>query len=252
MSVRGRISANVLIVILTVLFTLGVARTVQARPRVSEKSQTVDSGSFGVFLAGRRIATENFRIQQGHDVSTATSEFKLENGGTFAQKSELQITAGGDLRRYEWHELSPDKAEAVVEPNNEFLVEHLIAKPGDKPVDQPFILPTSTMVLDDYFFTHREILIWRYLAQACKGTLANCRPERLQFGVLVPRQRVSLPVTIEYVGGDKIPIRGTQHELNHFKLRSDSGEWDLWTDAQLKLVRIVMAADQLEVLRDNF
>ncbi|MFB3915406.1 MAG: hypothetical protein ACE14M_01665 [Terriglobales bacterium] len=250
MSLRGRARNSTLIIGLVVLITGSVTRPLQAKPRTSDKGQTVDSGSYGVFLAGKRIATETFRIEQGPDVSTATSEFKLEQGGNFNQKSELQITSTGDLRRYEWQELSPEKAQAVVEPNNEFLIEHLVPSPPGKPVDQPFILPTSTMVLDDYFFTHRQILIWRYLAQACKGALKDCRPERLQFGVLVPRQRVSLPVTLEYTGVDKVAIRGVERELNRFSLKSDAGEWELWTDPELKLVRILMAADKLEVVRD--
>ena len=40
--------------------------------------QTVDAGSFGVFMNGRRVATEKFSIQQNPAGSVATSEFKTE------------------------------------------------------------------------------------------------------------------------------------------------------------------------------
>ncbi len=42
--------------------------------------QVVDAGSFGVFMNGRRVATETFSIQQNAEGSVATSEFKTEPG----------------------------------------------------------------------------------------------------------------------------------------------------------------------------
>ncbi len=130
--------------------------------------QTVDAGSFGVFMNGRRVATEKFSIQQDSTGSVATSEFKTEEGvDKAAQSSELQLTATGDLKKYEWKEISPGKAQAVIVPNDNLLVEHSTNNPQDKPEEHPFLLPISTSVLDDYFFVHREILAWKYLATGC-------------------------------------------------------------------------------------
>ena len=54
--------------------------------------QNVDAGSFGVFMNGRRVATEKFSIQQSTAGSVATSEFKTEAGADkAAQSSELQL-----------------------------------------------------------------------------------------------------------------------------------------------------------------
>ena len=44
------------------------------------EGQPVDSGSFGVFMNGHRVATEKFSIQQDKNGSVATSEFKTEPG----------------------------------------------------------------------------------------------------------------------------------------------------------------------------
>lgn len=44
----------------------------------AEKMVVVDSGAFGIYVHGARVATETFQIRQGSATSTATSELKLE------------------------------------------------------------------------------------------------------------------------------------------------------------------------------
>ena len=88
-------------------------------PKEKEKEhegKNVDSGSFGVFQNGHRVGTETFSIYQTSNGSVIKSEFKTENTPPDVQTSEMQLTASGDVRRYEWKELSPEKAESVVFP----------------------------------------------------------------------------------------------------------------------------------------
>lgn len=213
----------------------------------------VDSGTLGVFMNGRRVATETFSIQQGGGGSVATSEFKTETADKAVQSSELQLTATGDIRRYEWKEISPGKAQATVTPNESFLIQRSTEGPNEKTQEQPFLLPASTSILDDYFFVHREILIWRYLATTCKqekGQVQCPANQRAQFGVLNPHARSSMQVTLEFTGREKIPVHGTDTELNRFNLKGDSGDWSLWVDDKFKLVRILIPSDNTEVLRD--
>ena len=216
--------------------------------------QMVDAGSFGVFQNGHRVATETFSIQQSGSGSVATSEFKTEEGvNKAAQSSELQLTAAGDLRKYEWKELSPGKAQAVVLPNDSLLIERVTNNPQDKQEEHPFLLPTSTSILDDYFFIHREILTWKYLATGChqdKGQVTCPVGHRAQFGTLNPHARSSMLVSLEFSGKEKVPIHGVERELNRLNLKGDSGEWALWLDNQFKLVRILIASDNTEVVRD--
>lgn len=225
-----------------------------ASKKTPATGQMVDSGTFGIFVNGRRVASETFQIEQQPTVSIAKSELKLEDGTPGpAQTSELQLTPGGDLRRYEWKELSPEKAEAVVEPQNEFLIERVTGtQPAMKPIEQPYILPASTMILDDYFFSHREILIWRYLAgcQVVEGQ-KGCKLTKQQFGVLVPRQRAPIMVTLEYAGREQLAFKGKTSDFDRFNLNADGTDWSLWFDpASHKLMRIVIAADNTEVVRE--
>jgi hypothetical protein len=217
--------------------------------------QLVDSGAMGVFLNGKRIATETFSIQQSATGSVISSQFKTDEGvvDKAAQSSELQLTPSGDIRKYEWKELAPGKAQATVAPSNEYLMEHITGGGNEKPEDQPFMLPASTSVLDDYVFIHREVLIWRYLATACKrekGAVQCPANQKTQFGAINPHQRSSLPLSVEFQGRDKVGIRGAEQEMNKFVLHSEGGDWVMWLDDQFKLQRILVAADSTEVVRD--
>jgi hypothetical protein len=242
---------------LTLALLLATPPVIAAKDKSSSNAgKVVDAGSFGVFVRGQRVATEKFQIEQGSDYSVDKSEFKADNAGEKAsQSSELQIEANGDLRRYTWRSESPEKAEEVVEPSETFLVEHLTYDGNQKKQDIPFLLPHSTVILDDYFFSHREILVWRYIASACvvSPQEKGCRLEKAQFGALVPRQHISMPVTVEYAGKEKVTIKGVERELDRFNLHSEGEDWALYLagpEDGHKLLRIVVAGAQTEILRD--
>lgn len=214
--------------------------------------QMVDSGSFSVLVNGHSAATETFSVQQlSGGGSTIKSEMK-EVGGA-SQTSELQLTAGGEIVRYEWREASPGKSQLVLVPNDQFLKETITTGPGGKSTDQPFLLPASTAVLDNNFFVHREVLAWRYLGTNCKseGGKLQCSTASADFGAVVPQDQLSTRVSLELKGREKIQVHGAERELMRVNLKGDGGgEWALWLDDQFKLVRIVIASQNTEVVRD--
>jgi hypothetical protein len=236
------------------LLLIPVASQAADNNKEKAQSQDVDSGTFGVFMNGHRVATETFSIQQNSSGSLITSDFKAEQGVEQAvQSSELQLTPSGDLRKYEWKETQPEKIQAVVMPNENFLIERITTNPNEKPQEQPFLLPSSTSILDDYFFVQREVLTWRYLATGCRSSQGHVecpKGQKTQFGTLNPHSRASMAATMEFAGIEKIPIRGVEQELSRFELKSDAGDWSLWTNDHFKLVRIVVASDGTEVVRD--
>src|SRR4051812_6772952 len=150
----------------------------------------VDSGTFGVYVNGRRVASEKFEILQSPEMSVAKAELKLDESKN-PQMAELQLKPNGDLIRYQWSE--KDKGTAVVEPKDDFLVEHVTIIQPAKTAEQPFILPPSTLILDDYFFSQRQLLLWRYLGGQCQITpgTKGCQLTSTKFGVIVPRQQTS-------------------------------------------------------------
>ena len=236
----------------------GALASATPMPKEKEKEhegKNIDSGSFGVFQNGHRVGTETFSIYQTSSGSVINSEFKADNGPTAAvQTSVMQLTANGDIRRYEWKELSPEEAESVVVPNDDFLTQKWSAGPQAKQQEQPYLLPLSTCILDDYFFIHREVLAWRYLAAACKqdkGQLQCPVKQRAQFGTMNPHEHSSAPLSAEFLGREKVTLKsGQQQDLLKLELKSDAGTWQLWLDDQFKVMKISVVGENTEVERD--
>ncbi len=227
-------------------------------PKEKEKEhegKNIDSGSFGVFQNGHRVGTETFSIYQTSNGSVINSEFKTENAPAAAvQTSVMQLTASGDIRRYEWKELSPEQAESVVLPNDDFLTQKWSTGPQEKEHEQPYLLPLSTIIMDDYFFIHRELLAWRYLGAACKqdkGQLQCPVKQRAQFGTMNPHEHSSAALSAEFLGREKVTLKsGQQQDLLKLELKSDAGTWQLWLDDQFKVMKISVVGENTEVERD--
>lgn len=245
--------------LLVFTLTLACCTAAFAAPLPKDKERehegtTIDSGSFGVYQKGHRVGTETFSINQTSYGSVIYSEFKTENAPTQdVQNSELQLTQVGNIRRYEWKEVSPEKAELVLLPNEEFLTQKWTG-PQEKEHEQPYLLSASTNVLDDYFFVHREVLAWKFLGMACKqekGQAPQCPlKRRAQMGTLNPHQHSSALVSAEFVGRETITLKGSPQDLMKLELTSDAGTWDLWLDNQFKVMRISVVGENTIVDRD--
>ncbi len=214
-------------------------------------AKVVDSGSFGIFLDGKRIGTETFNIEQRTDYSVATSQIKVDDGNVRAdQTAEMQVNPKGELVSYTWRATVPQKEESTVEAKDQLLVEHIT--PVDlKKLDVPHVLPLATVILDDNFFSQRELLVWRYLATGCikkKDEGLVCGPSR--FGTLVPRQHTAGEATMELIGNEKLTIKGVERDLNKIKLDADGVQWMLWVSDDYKVVKMAVAASNVEVVRD--
>jgi hypothetical protein len=220
------------------------------KPKTAD-AQTVDSGSFGVFVKGERVVTETFSVHQESGISIVKSQLQAGGGSSAVQQhSELRMTGAGELVHYEWSDAGSSLS---VMPNNEFLLEKIVTS-SSKAAEQPFLMPNTSAILDNNFFVHREILVWRYLAADCqneKGSM-KCSQGPVEFGVLVPQDRTSMRVRLELVGREKVPIHGAERELLRLNLKGDTFSWALWVDENdhFKLVRVVIADANTEAVRD--
>jgi hypothetical protein len=217
-------------------------------------AKTVDSGSFGVFINGQRVGTETFSIHQDDTGSSVVSDFKTEAGAQkAAQNSELQLDAKGDLKSYQWQETSPGASHAQVFPAQDFLTERFSSNAQDKPHEQPFLLPASTTILDDYFLIQREVLAWKYLATTCKhenGQISCPLKQVVQIGTLNPHTRQSMSVGVQYSGREKVQLHNAERELIRLDVKTESGDFAMWLDDQLKLQRILDQGSATEIVRD--
>jgi hypothetical protein len=229
------------------------SRADKADKKDKSGNQTVDSGSFSVFVKGQHVATETFNIQQQNSNSIIRSQLKEAGSGNPAvQKSDLEITSTGELLRYDWSQSSGGSLSVM--PNNEFLLEKISTATSTKPAEQPFLMPSTSAILDNNFFIHREVLAWRFLAADCKqeGGGLKCQQDPGDFGVLIPQDRTSIHVRMELVGKEKVTIRGAERELLRLNLIGENFSWALWLDDhdRFKLMRVAIPADNTEVVRD--
>jgi hypothetical protein len=216
-------------------------------------SQTVDTGTFGIFIKGQRVVNETFSIEQREGVSSIKSQLKEAAGANPAsQKSDLEITASGELIHYDWSQSSGGSL--TVLPKDDFLMERISTSSTAKPAEKLYLMPSSTSILDNNFFVHREVLIWRYLSAACKteGGSLKCQSGPAQFGVLVPQDQTSVSVKLEMVGREKVKIGGAVRDLLRLNLAGENFDWALWVDDNdhYKLIRVAIPADNTEVVRD--
>lgn len=218
----------------------------------ASSSKVWDSGSFGIFINGKRVGTEKFTIEQrSSQMSVANSEITVDDGhGKVTQTAEMHVAPNGELLSYVWKGLTPQKEQSSVEPKEQLLVEHVV--PADqKKMDVPYVLPPSTVILDDNFFSHRELLVWRYLATGCimkpnEGRM--CAPSH--FGILVPHQHTSASAVMELSGREKIVVKGHEEELNKFKMESDGIVWNFWVSDDYKVIKMSVPSSNVEVVRD--
>jgi hypothetical protein len=213
-------------------------------------SKVWDSGTFSIYMNGKRIGAEKFQIEQRGEVNVVTSEIKVDDGTTKAvQTAEMQITPKGELRSYVWRATVPQKEESSVEPKDQLLVEHVI--PADqKKVDVPHILPTNTIILDDNFFSQRELLVLRYLATGCQKQGQGLVCPQSQFGVLVPHSHTASDATIALQGQERIMVKGQPVEVNKLKLDMDGVSWLLWVNDEYKILKMTVPATNVEVVRE--
>ncbi|MGO8796720.1 MAG: hypothetical protein ACLQLC_17995 [Candidatus Sulfotelmatobacter sp.] len=235
----------------TVLLLASTA-TLSARDKKEKpkSSPNVDSGVFGVYVRGQRVVNETFSVQQEDGVSIIKSHLQEVGTSGQGQKSEMRLTSSGELLRYEW---TNGTGSLSVMPNNEFLLEKITTGPSAKPAEQPFLMPNTSVILDNNFFIHREVLTWRYLGADCHPDPSGMKCSQSdEYGVLIPQDRISIRVRMELVGREKVNIRGTERELLRLNLKGDEFSWALWVDDkdQYKLIRVSIPDANTEVIRD--
>ncbi|MDR3764581.1 MAG: hypothetical protein P4M01_10835 [Acidobacteriota bacterium] len=233
------------------VFLLATSLVAGTKP-APKNATVVDEGTFGIFQNGLRTATEQFTIQQYATHSTTSVTLTAEGKERFEQSCELTMLPDGTFSHYEWKETAPEKSTSSVELGDQVLILHSSNEDGKAIKDQQFFLTPATFILDDYFFSTREVLLWRYLASSCRpasGGMNTCNLARQRVPILVPRQRLSAQVFIEFKGYEDMPLNGHPEHLRHFVIETDGPEWHLWMNEEQKVLRISIPSANTEILR---
>lgn len=214
-------------------------------------SSIVDSGQLLVVADGKKVATESFTMQQSADGSSVTSRLTFDNGSTKAQQeSELELGADGAIRKYTWQEKEPGKARLVAEAQEKsFIVVHMkendvaAAKDSTHPLDV-----SVTNIVDDNFYSHVQVLLWRYFAMSC-GNPQQCRFVEQKLPVFVPHQEMAQVFTITFEGTDTLRLKNGKTEVGKYRVQTEGGEMHVWMNGT-KMVKLLMPSASIEVTRE--
>lgn len=211
---------------------------------------TVDSGTFAVIVGGKRVATETFTMQQGANGNSVVSTLEFDNGTTKAQQhAELEVGSNGALHKYTWQELKPGKAKIVTEPQDTFIVVHQKMSDTDAGKDLTHPLDASTTsVVDENFYSHVQVLIWRYMAMDCDAKL-QCRFEERKLPVFVPHEDMTQLFTLSYAGEQPILVKKSMMKVNKFQVKTEAGDMTVWMDG-IKMVKLSLPGSNVEVVRE--
>lgn len=260
---RRRVLAATSILALIALSTTLNGADKNDKRSTSTATVSVDSGTFGIMIGGRRVASETFHVDQRKDGSTVSSELKFDDTTVKAvQSSEMTMTPDGVLKKYVWKEVTPGKAQIVVEPQDEqFMVAHVYENGGGDPKDTVRPLAPLTSIVDENFFSHMEVILWKYMAFGCKPNAQGqnvCNWKPLRLPIFVPHQQQSMIVEISFQGTHTGKVDGKDAEFKAFSFvmedpenfKPEGGNCLLWFNDQNKLVKVQVAADNMEVVRD--
>ena len=218
------------------------------------KPSVVDSGSFGIIVQGSRVATETFRVEQRGQSSFVISQLKTEDATQATQTAELEMAANGSLKKYTWKETKPGDAVIVIEPQDaQFLSLRFTESASAAPKTTTFALSPATSIIDDNFFSQMQVMAWKYMASGCRpgpNGVNECVWNEQKLPIMNPHQQESLLISMTFIGQQKVKLKGVERNFKTFKLKGESGEWTLWFNDENKLVRVVIAAENTEVLRD--
>lgn len=231
-------------VVLTLFITATLWASDQKAPSV------VDSGTFAVRVGGKRVATESFTMQQGANGNTVTSKLDFENGATKVhQQAELEIGADGALRKYTWQETQPGNAKITAEPQDKtFLMVRQKANDADTAKEALQPLDTHvTSIVDDNFYSHVQVLVWRYMAMSC--TREGCKYAEQKLPVFVPHQEMAQLFTLTYAGTDPIQAKNGSVQATRYRVMTEAGEMQVWMDG-FKMMKLTLPGNTVEVVRE--
>jgi hypothetical protein len=203
-----------------------------------------DNGIFDIFLAGRAVGSETFKIHTSVGKVEAQAEIRLrieQQGKTVDVQSSSRLVLDPQLRpvTYAWNHkgLQSSGLEADFRGKRARVRYMTVNGATD---ERDFELPRDVLVLDDNVFHQYQLIAVRY--QAMGGG-------KLTFPVFVPQEALPSLLTVEDMGNATSTTDGVTANLQHLRITTDVTHIDLWVDAQQHIERLFVAGVQLEAVR---
>ena len=196
----------------TAILLLSLVVVAADEPASDATTETLDQGTFTLYLNGTRIGEERFVIRQESDrdsglvmVSAAEINLKLD-GRTMRIQAALEAAGTPPTpRRYEAKINGSDLTTIVATVLPDRVVLHVQSPEGEEM--KQLLVPGESAILDRYIAHHYFF--------ACK--LLGDRSSA-EINAIVPRDRTQRPLRIEDLGPESVPINGQELRLRHITM----------------------------------
>ena len=230
-----------------VLMALHPARG--ARAADAPAIAAVDSSVLVVFENDLPVATEHNVFQNMGDslvmVATTQRDFVDEHGGPHPlKKSLLLVVDSRDLGLIRYLSNQDFNGHQIVRgliPADTSMT-YYIEMDGGGNADQVVQPPGRLFVMDSQMFSLFDV-VSRSLARKTFTT------RRVQLLALLPDSLASPLATVTALGADTLLVAGKKQRVQHYTFEDPSARFELWSDAQGRLVRLVHAESGLRVER---
>jgi hypothetical protein len=216
----------------------------QELPPTRRSVQVDDHGVFEIFLAGRPIGSETFKIRSSPANVEAEAEIRLQveqHGKRLVVQSSTHLTLDPQLCpiTYSWNQKGQSSSGLQVDFSARPARVRYLTVSGATD-DREFEFPPDVMVLDDNVLHHYELIAIR--SQELGGGKQTMH-------VFVPQEALPSTLTVEDLGNAANPPGGAAANLRHLLITTDVTHIDLWIDAQQHIERLSVPQVQLEAVR---
>lgn len=241
---RGTPLAVLLVAAFTVFAALQPARPADAQARVS-----VDSTQFAVFEREVPVATERCMFNTMGDslvvVATMQRTFVDEQGGRHPlRKSMMLVVDAHDMGLIRYHSTQQFDDHQIVRgllPSDTSLT-YFIELDGGGNADQVVQPPGRLFVMDSQMFSLFDVLS-RSLANKTFTT------RRVQLLALQTDSLAAPLATVTALGADTLLVGRSKQVVKHYAFEDESARFELWSDREGRLVRLIHADSGLRVER---
>ncbi len=213
-----------------------------AAPAAGAQVATVDEGTFVVTRGGARIGREDFRIVR--EPAGGAAAYVARATVTYDDlriAPALQTDAEGIPDRYQVEVRRAGVVEQRVSAQaagGHFRAQ-TVSDGGE--AAREFLLAPGTVVVDDEVYHQLYFLVRR--APAGGGA---------RVAVLAPRRGAHAVVTVTLDGAERVTVGGRAVDARHYVLTDRAGgRREVWADEQGRVLRVVLPAEGVEVVRDD-
>jgi hypothetical protein len=210
-----------------------------------EKDTSREEAQFKIYISGKEIGKETYSIVSSPEATSSSSvvEFRDPSGNARNIRIETKLTMDAHMlpQSYQLKTDFGGQKGLLAGTFTSGQVMFEISGNGEQS-KRGLLVGDHYLILDSNVFHHFIFVVRSFHPEGNEKTQS--------FEVVVPQELDDGVLKITDLGKNRIPLRGKDKDLHHW--RADSGQLliDLWIDDQQILQKIAIPAKKVEVIRN--